>query len=113
MMIALDKRVLRGFDRVIAVSAPIRTPCKRQACPPNRLRLLHNAIVVERYRRTGAQGFLSRLIGRAIPRPVLTTIGRLSVEKGHSDLIDALAILAARGHKVSTVLVETARNVRP
>jgi glycosyltransferase involved in cell wall biosynthesis len=104
-MIALDKRVLRAFDRVIAVSAPIFEALRTAGVPANRLRLLHNAIVVERYRKTGQQGLLGSLIGRPIVRPVITTIGRLSVEKGHADLIEALAILAARGVKVTTVLV--------
>jgi glycosyltransferase involved in cell wall biosynthesis len=35
---------------------------------------------------------------------VIATIGRLSAEKGHRDLIEALGILAARGTRVSAVL---------
>ena len=35
---------------------------------------------------------------------MIASIGRLSPEKGHSDLIDALALLAARGCRVSAVL---------
>ena len=63
--------------------------------PSDRLRLLHNAIVVERYRRTGQQGVLAELVGRAVAPPVLVSIGRLSPEKGHADLVDALGIVAA------------------
>lgn len=105
LMIALDKRVLRAFDRVIAVSAPIFETLRASGVSSDRLRLLHNAIVVDNYRRTGQQCYLTTLVGRPIARPVITTIGRLSAEKGHADLIDALSILAARGARVTAVLV--------
>ena len=102
-MVALDKRVMRGFDRVIAVSNRIRQDLVDAGVPPNRITLLHNAIVVENYRRTGA-GTLESIFGRTVPRPVLVDIGRLSPEKGHADLVEALRIVAARGRQVTAVL---------
>ncbi len=36
--------------------------------------------------------------------PVIATIGRISPEKGQADLVEALRIVAARGHKVTAVL---------
>jgi glycosyltransferase involved in cell wall biosynthesis len=70
--------------------------------PPDRLKLVHNAIVTERYRRSGRGGYVTELLGHSLPRPLLASIGRLSPEKGHRDLIDALAIVAkgARPHLV-------------
>jgi glycosyltransferase involved in cell wall biosynthesis len=102
--IALDQRVARGFDRVIAVSERISADMSAAGVGPARLRLLHNAIVLERYRRTGQSGFLAELVGCPLTGPVIATIGRLSAEKGHADLIEALGIVARKGHSVSAVL---------
>ncbi len=101
---ALDKRIVRRFDRAIVVSRQIEEDLLAAGVPSDRLRLLHNAIVVERYRRTGQKGVLAEIVGRAVAPPVLVSIGRLSFEKGHADLVDALGIVAARNHRVSLVL---------
>jgi glycosyltransferase involved in cell wall biosynthesis len=105
LFIALDRLIVRRFDRVIAVSGRIRDEVHAAAVPPDKVRLLHNAIVIERYVRTGRRGFLGELIGRPLDRPVVASIGRLSPEKGHADLIEALGIAAARGYRMSAVLV--------
>ena len=102
---ALDRQVLRAFDRVIAVSTPIRDALSGVGVRQDRLRLLHNAIVVERYRRTGQSDFLERLIGKPLGRPVITAIGRLSREKGHADLVEALQKLLARDLPFTALLV--------
>jgi glycosyltransferase involved in cell wall biosynthesis len=104
-MIDLDKRVLRRFDRVIAVSRKVQHELIAARLPAAKVTLLHNAIVLEKYRRTNGRGALDALIGRSLPRPALISIGRLSPEKGHADLVDALAIVAARGRRVTAVLV--------
>lgn len=104
-LIAVDKRVARRFDRVIAVSGPIRDELARVGVSKERLTLLHNAIVVDRYRRNGPSGFVAGLMGRRPCGPVIVSIGRLSPEKGHSDFVRALAIVASRGQRVEAVLV--------
>jgi glycosyltransferase involved in cell wall biosynthesis len=104
-LIALDKRVGRGFDRVIAVSERIRQDALAAGVPAARLRLIHNAIVVDRYRRTGRRGLLAEVCGRTVPGPVIGSIGRLSAEKGHVDLVEALALVARQGRDFSAVLV--------
>ncbi len=103
-MVALDKRVMRRFDRVIAVSDRIRRDLITAGVPPDRIRLLHNAIVIANYRRDTAAGILESLVGKVLPRPVIVSIGRLSPEKGHVDLVEALRLMATRGRHVSTVL---------
>jgi glycosyltransferase involved in cell wall biosynthesis len=100
----LDRVVARRFDKVIAVSERIRDDISGVGVRSKRVVLLHNAIVLDRYRRTGRTGMLTELIGRPPEGPVLASIGRLSPEKGHADLIEALGIVAARGQKVTTVL---------
>jgi glycosyltransferase involved in cell wall biosynthesis len=105
LFIGLDRLVVRRFDCVIAVSARIRDEATAAAVPASKVRLLHNAIVVERYVRTGARGFLAGVIGRPVSGPVIASIGRLSAEKGHADLIEALGIAAAQGCRLTAVLV--------
>lgn len=103
--IALDKRIVRGFDLIIAVSRPIHRAAIEAGVPPDRVQLLSNAIVLDRYRRQPGAGQLVEIMGRAPQAPVLCTIGRLSFEKGHADLLEALALLATRGHQMEAVLV--------
>lgn len=102
--IALDKRIVRRFDMVLAVSARIRQDLLDAGVPDNRIRLMHNAIVMDRYVRTGQTGLLASLLGQIVPGPILACVGRLSEEKGHADFIEALGLVAQHGHRVSAVL---------
>ena len=101
--IALDKRIARRFDMVLAVSQRIRQDLLDAGVPADRVRLVHNAIVMDRYQRTGQTGLLASIVGRPVPGPVLACVGRLSVEKGHADFVEALGLVAQRGHLVSAV----------
>jgi glycosyltransferase involved in cell wall biosynthesis len=104
LFIALDRKIVRWFDRAIAVSGPIHAEMVAAGMPPDRVRLLHNAIVLDRYQRTGQSGFLAELLGRAVDGPVIASIGRLSPEKGHADLIEALGVIGSRGFTPTVVL---------
>lgn len=105
LLVSLDKHIVRGFDRVIAVSRQMEKELLAAGVPSNKLCLVHNAIVVQRYHRTGRRGALAEVIGHAVASPVLATIGRLSPEKGHADLIDAIALVNRGGQRVSLVLI--------
>lgn len=102
-LIGVDKQVVRRFDLVIAVSRLIQAQAIAAGARPERVRLLHNAIVLDSYRRSETRGRLESLVGRPVAGPVLASIGRLSAEKGHLDLVEALALLSLRGHQVSAV----------
>lgn len=104
-LIALDRRLVTRLDAVIAVSREIQAAAAAAGVAPGNLHLLHNAVVLEKYTRSGQTGILNALLGRALPSPVVASIGRLSPEKGHADLVTALGIAANRGHRFSTVLV--------
>jgi glycosyltransferase involved in cell wall biosynthesis len=104
-LIALDKRIARGFDRVIAVSRQIEKELLEAGVSKDKLRVLHNAIVVEKYQRTGSRGVLQEVVGRSVESPVIASVGRLSAEKGHADLLKAVALVRKAGHKVSLVLI--------
>jgi glycosyltransferase involved in cell wall biosynthesis len=103
-MNALDKRVLRRFDRVIAVSEQIQQDLLESGVPARSIRVLHNAIVLDKYRRVDGGGSLASLVTTPLPRPVMVSIGRLSQEKGHADLVEALRLVAAQGRHITTVL---------
>lgn len=105
VLTALDKRVVSGFDRVIAVSSEIRREALAHGVAPHRICVVHNAIALDRYQPTGRRGFLDDWIGRALKRPVITTLGRLSPEKGHADFLHALAKVASVGTRLSAVLL--------
>jgi len=102
--IALDRRVVRAFDLVIAVSRPILEEALAAGVPESRVRLLNNAVVLEHYQHP-PPGALAELIGHRPRGPVLVSIGRLSAEKGHADLLDALAAVFRRGRRMEAVLV--------
>jgi glycosyltransferase involved in cell wall biosynthesis len=102
-MVWLDKRVMRGFDRVIAVSGKMQRDLIAAGVPASKVTLLHNAIVLEKYRRSSETGALDAVVGRTVPRPALVCIGRLSPEKGHADLVDALTKVAATGRRITAV----------
>lgn len=104
-LIAIDKRVVRRFDRVIAVSRAIYDEMTQAGMAPTTLRLLHNGIVLDRYRRTGQRGVVDQLAGHPVRGPIISSVGRLSAEKGHLDLVEALALVRARGAFASLVLV--------
>ena len=104
VLVALDRHLVRRFDRVIAVSSLIRDELVAAGVKPEKIRLLHNAIAVERYRRSGRRGFLQELVGRPLDGPVLSSIGRLSQEKGHADLIEALGIVCSTSRQSVSVV---------
>lgn len=100
----LDRQVVQRFDLVVAVSGQIMRDMQAAGMRSSRLQLLHNAIVVERYARTNRGGYLRELLGRDLDGPVMAAIGRLSFEKGHADLIEAMAIVTKRSGRIHLVL---------
>lgn len=90
----LDRVLRRRFDRVILVSHALRRQLPRWWVPDSRVRVLHNALVFERY----------RALARRVPRTALDSesdvmllnVGRLSTEKGQALLLRAVAALAPK-----------------
>jgi glycosyltransferase involved in cell wall biosynthesis len=103
-LVALDRRLAPRFDRIIVVSATIRDELLRSGASRDAVRLVHNGLVLANYRRTGQRGGLAAQVGRHLPGPVIASIGRLSREKGHADLLDAVASVVAAGQPCSVVL---------
>lgn len=104
---AIDRWVLRRYDRVVVVSQDLFEACIEIGVRPARLRLIENAIEPADYRRQrsasqalGRVGDPSQLMtGQAVPegRLIIGAVGRLSPEKGFDLLIKAVSRLCAAG----------------
>jgi glycosyltransferase involved in cell wall biosynthesis len=84
----IQRKVLRGFDAVVAVSGVIAERLRESGVPAGRIVVLPNAFA-------GASGGLDRTAARAAlglsDAPAIGWIGRLSAEKGPDLALEALA----------------------
>jgi glycosyltransferase involved in cell wall biosynthesis len=87
-----DRALLRHFDRVVLVSHALRRRLPDWWVPDRRVRVLHNALMVESY------GLEVRASERRVPNPRtdirLLNVGRLSPEKGQDLLLRVVAQLS-------------------
>lgn len=104
--VSLDKKVIKKYDMVIAVSETILREMTDFGVLPERLKLLYNGIVVKNYNsKGGIKGYLSEVTGIKIDGLIIATIGRLSSEKGQKDFIVAAANIIRKGYKVNFALI--------
>jgi glycosyltransferase involved in cell wall biosynthesis len=93
------REVLAATDRFLATTARARDALVLEGAPPERISIAPPGIAVERF--AAAQ--------RSAPRPdgrhLILSIGRLVWEKGHQDLLRAVALLRARGRDDMRVLI--------
>ena len=90
---ALDRRVIRRYEQVIAVSSELHAEARRLGVPSERLSLIENGVDTEEYRFSGG------------PRSSAGTLhigaaGRLTPEKGFLELIAAVEALLEEGHDI-------------
>lgn len=83
---ALDRLTLRRFDRVVAVSAPVRDKLLRWGSPRHKIALIPNGIEVEHFR--GAEPTLKKEIGRS-DHAIVGFVGRFTRDKGGALLLGA------------------------
>ena len=100
-----DRWVLKRHDALIAVSEEMKKKLVRDGTDPGIIHVLYNSILTERYRRNGCRGYLAEVAGRPTPKPIIGTVGRLSLEKGHKDFIAAVDIVVRKGYECSFVIV--------
>lgn len=85
----IDKLVLRTFDVVVPVSAPIENALLAVGISQRRVRFVGNGINVGNYRRRGDANKVRYELGIRGGDVVIGTIGRLTSEKGHSCFLAA------------------------
>lgn len=88
---AIDRRVLRFYDHVIAVSDDLRDECARFGVNSDRLTLVPNGIDTDRYRPGGGPKM------RKASTLTIGAVGRLAPEKGFDVLIKSVAKLVGQG----------------
>ena len=90
---ALDRRVIRRYEQVIAVSSELHAEARLLGVPSERLSLIENGVDTEEYRFSGAP----RSSAGALH---IGAAGRLTPEKGFLELIAAVEALLEEGYDI-------------
>ena len=100
-----DRLSLRSADRVVSVCQAFAPRLIDYGVKPERIRILHNAAVPTPSHPQAERAQLRTQLGIRSDEPVLLTIGRLSLEKGHADLLRALGLLRSSLQEWKLVIV--------
>jgi glycosyltransferase involved in cell wall biosynthesis len=90
----LDARLIRQADAVIAVSDRLKQELEAAGVPPQRITVLRNAILLRDYAIAGTAASVRREFGIRDDQPVISIVGRLSLEKGHETFLQAASTIA-------------------
>lgn len=102
---AIDKFLLRFFDRTIVVSARMQTLLSAQGIPARKLAVIQNALIVENYQPDRGDRSVQVELGIPAHHRVVGNIGRLSAEKRQDLFLRACAIIAQDIPDLSFVLI--------
>lgn len=89
----LDRWSLRAADRVVTVCQPFAQDLQRMGVPAARISIQHNPIRLQPPASEDEIRQLRAELQLPLAAKVLLTVGRLALEKGHADLLRALARL--------------------
>ena len=101
----LDKKLLRFFNHVIVVSKKMKDEVLRIGVRPEKVSVLHNALVIENFRRDSEDRSFRGEIGVNDETLLVGNIGRLSPEKGQADFIRSAAKVLSRHQNARFVLI--------
>ena len=101
----IDKGILRLFDHVIAVSEKMKDEVLRFSVKPEKVSVLHNALVIENFSRNSEDRSFREEIGVNGETLLVGNIGRLSPEKGQADFIRSAAKVISRHEDARFVLI--------
>jgi glycosyltransferase involved in cell wall biosynthesis len=97
--------------RIIAVSHAVCEHLVAQGMPVSRISVIYNGIELDRYREPPDAGLVRARMGLAPGESLIGAVGRLGPEKGHSYLIEAMALLIKReGLQARLLIVGEGRN---
>lgn len=101
----VDRLTLPSADRVVSVCHAFTPRLIGYGVRPERIRILHNAATPATPTATAERAQLREQLGVSIDERIILTIARLSKEKGHADLLQALALLHSRAKALKLILV--------
>jgi glycosyltransferase involved in cell wall biosynthesis len=101
----LDRWSLRAADRILTVCKPFAKDLESKGIQPSKIRVQH--MPVHRFQGVDGEQIskLRRQLGIAEGTCVLLSVGRLSMEKGHADLIRAFHAVRERTPKLDVRLL--------
>ena len=97
----IENRLLRGMDHVVVVSKKQQDSVIVKGCPAGKVSLVPNAVEIELDDNLSTP---STLLRKFRGKTIIATAGRLSPEKGHEYLIEAMPRVTA-GRKDAVLLV--------
>jgi glycosyltransferase involved in cell wall biosynthesis len=89
----LDARLIGHADAVIAVSDKLQQELVAAGVPAEKITVLHNAIVVSDYAPAAGAASMREELGILNDQPVISIVGRLSLEKGHHIFLQAARLV--------------------
>ena len=101
----VDRLTLRSADRVISVCQAFAPRLVARGVKPDRIRILHNAAIRTPLIPAVECTRLRAQLGIRDGESVVLTIGRLSREKGHADLLRALGLMRSLSRQWKLVVV--------
>lgn len=101
----LDRWSLKKASHLVTVCGPFREQLESRGIPAERITVRHNAVNPFARPSANAVEAARRSIACSRKTPLLAMVSRLSREKGHLDLLDALAILKRNGVTCHVVIV--------
>ena len=91
----LDKKILRRFDAVAAVSRELRSDILKSGLDEHKVQVIRNGIDMERFQPRADTAVFETEFDLQDKKPLIGVIARLSSDKGHIYLINALTRLLA------------------
>ena len=101
----LDLMILRWFDKVVAVSAEIRKRVLQHGVPSGKVTTVQNGISLTPFEENDSRAACRKELGISPDSIVVGTVGRISLEKGHENLLVAAREILAEFHDVVFLLI--------
>ena len=102
---ALDALLLKRFDKIIAVSKPVRDDMLKQGIGADKISVVANGIDVSSYKKAVDKNTIREQLNIPKDSTVLGTLSSLSIEKGINFAIQALAKIHKNNPNIHLLIV--------